>query len=306
MIPLGKTLLIVFLFVGLGFCALAQGTSQNGNASAPGSFVQVEGSKIYYEECSSAFPQTVVLIHDGVVDSAVWDDVWPTFCERFHTIRYDRRGYGHSPAASTWYWEMDDLTTLLHHLKVKRAAIVGSSHGGSLTIDFTLAHPEMVQQIVLVGAVVSGMPYSQFFLDRGQHAFDLLNKGDVKGAIAEWSADKYLVAPGHDAARKRLFDLLSASPQDMSHADYPLGGKPALPRLHEIHVPALILVGSADIADVLVHAGAIEAGIPNSRLVVVPGVGHLMYLEKPADFTHLVMDFIELNTDSPGGTLEAR
>ena len=68
-------------------------------ASIPGTFLNVENGKIYYQECGSG-PQTVVLIHDGVLDSAVWNDVWPEFCRYFRTIRYDRRGYGHSPAAT--------------------------------------------------------------------------------------------------------------------------------------------------------------------------------------------------------------
>jgi pimeloyl-ACP methyl ester carboxylesterase len=263
-------------------------------ATPPGSFAQIDGTKLYYEECGTG-SQTVVLIHDGVVNSAVWDEVWPEFCKHFHTIRYDRRGYGRSPAAATWYSETDDLAALLRHLKISRAALVGSSHGGELSIDFTLAHPEIVQQLVLVGAVVSGMPYSRHFLDRGRHAFELLEKGDVKAAISEWSKDKYLIAPGNDAARKRLFDLLSANPQDMSHADYPLPNKPALPRLQEIHVPTLLLVGDADIPDVHAHAGAIEAGIPNTRREVVEGVGHIMYLEKPAEFSQRVIGFIERN-----------
>ncbi|HEV2388695.1 MAG TPA: alpha/beta hydrolase [Candidatus Acidoferrales bacterium] len=290
-----RMLLTVLLFVGPAFRTQAWADSEHGVSPGPGSYVQVEGGKLYYEECGSAFPQTVVLIHDGVVDSKVWDDVWPAFCKRFHTIRYDRRGYGRSPAATTWYWETDDLGTLLHHLKIKRTVLVGSSHGGSLAINFTLAHPEIVQQLVLVGAVVSGMPYSQHFLDRSKPILALLKKGDLKGAIAEWSKDKYLIGPGHDAARKRLFDLLSANPQDLTHADYPLESKPALPRLHEIHVPTLVLIGAADDPDVHVHAGAIEAGIPNSRLVVVPGVGHLMYLEESAEFARLVIHFVELN-----------
>jgi pimeloyl-ACP methyl ester carboxylesterase len=188
---------------------------------------------------------------------------------------------------------VDDLATLLHHLKVPRAVLVGSSHGGELSIDFALAHPEMVQQLVLVGAVVSGMPYSQHFQNRGKHVFELLDKGDVKGAITEWSKDRYLIAPGNDAARKHLFDLLSANPQDMNHPDYALRGKPSLPRLHEIHVPTLLLTGDADIADVHAHAGAIEAGIPNARRIVISGVGHIMYLEKPAEFSQQVISFIE-------------
>jgi pimeloyl-ACP methyl ester carboxylesterase len=43
------------------------------------------------------------------------------------------------------------------------------------------------------------------------------------------------------------------------------------------------------------HAGAIEAGIPRARRVVLQDVGHLMYLEKPAEFSRLVIRFIEQN-----------
>ena len=180
-----------------------------------------------------------------------------------------------------------------------RAALVGSSHGGELSIDFTLAYPGIVQQLVLVGPVVSGLPYSQHFLDRGRHAFEMLDKGDVKAAIAEWSKDRYLIASGNDAARRRLLDLLTANPQDMTHRDYPLRPRPALPRLGEIRAPTLILTGDADIPDVHAHAGAIEAGIPNARRVVLAGVGHLMYLEKPAEFARLVIQFLEQHAAEP-------
>jgi len=82
---------------------------------------------------------------------------------------------------------------------------------------------------------------------------------------------------------------------DLTHDDYTRPTQAALPRLHEIHVPALLLTGDADIPDVHAHAGVIEAGIPNSRRVVVTDAGHLMYLEKPDEFTSLVVGFIELN-----------
>ncbi len=253
-----------------------------------------ERSKIYFEECGTS-PQTVVLLHDGVLHSAVWDEVWPEFCRHFHTIRYDRRGYGRSSTATSWYFETDDLAALLRHLKVSRAVIVGSSHGGEISINFTLEHPEIVQQLVVVGAVVGGMPYSQHFLDRGNVLGKPLEKGDVQGAISEASKDKYLIAPGHDAAKKRMAELLSANPQDMTHAEFELRPKPALPRLREISIPTLVLVGDADIPDVHAHAGAIEAGIPRARRVVLKDVGHIMYLEKPAEFSRLVIGFIEKN-----------
>jgi len=70
---------------------------------------------------------------------------------------------------------------------------------------------------------------------------------------------------------------------------------PAIDRLHQIHIPTLILVGDADIPDVHAHAGAIEAGIAGSKRVVISDAGHLMYLEKPEEFSHQVIAFIESN-----------
>jgi 3-oxoadipate enol-lactonase len=263
---------------------------------APGSFVDVESGKLYYEECGSG-PRTVVLLHDGGAHSAVWDDVWPAFCKQFHTIRYDRRGYGRSPEATTWYYEVEDLAVLLRHLKVARAAVVGSSHGGSVSIDFTLQYPQMVQQLVLVGAVVSGLPYSDHFLNRGMVNSKPFEKNDVTAGLTNWANDKYLIAPGHDAARERLLELLKSNPQDMTHNDYARTAQPALPRLGEIRVPTLILTGDADIPDVHAHAGAIEAGIHGSRRVVLTDVGHLMYLEKPEEFSKIVIGFIHANSN---------
>ena len=169
--------------------------------SAPGHFVEVEKGKIYYDECGTG-PDAVVLIHDGIAHSAVWDAVWPAFCKEFHTVRYDRRGYGRSPAATTWYYETDDLFTLLRHLKINRAFLVGSSHGGELTIDFTLAHPKLVDGMVLVGAVVSGYGYSDHFLDRGNANNAPMEKNDVAAMISNWSNDKYLLAADHPEAKR--------------------------------------------------------------------------------------------------------
>jgi len=272
--------------------ALSSAGAETPSPAPAKGFVEIDAAKLYYEECGSG-SDAVVLVHDGVVNSLAWNDVWPAFCRRFHTVRYDRRGFGRSPAATTWYSEIDDLASLLQQLHLSRVDLVGSSHGGELSIDFTLAHPGVVRRLVLVGPVVSGMPYSEHFLARGADAFKLLDSGDVAGAIKLWTADKYLIAPANDSARRQLYELLSSNPQDMTHRDLPLRPKPALPRLNEIHAPTLILVGDADIPDVHAHAGAIEAGIANSRRVVVQGVGHIMYLEKPAELSRMVIAFLE-------------
>ncbi|WP_255620881.1 alpha/beta fold hydrolase [Pseudonocardia sp. DSM 110487] len=64
---------------------------------------------------------------------------------------------------------------------------------------------------------------------------------------------------------------------------------PALPRLGEIAVLTLIVVGEHDIPDVHAHSGALDAG---ATRVVVPGSGHLPHLEAPEAFTRLVREFL--------------
>jgi 3-oxoadipate enol-lactonase len=265
-------------------------------SSAPGSFVDVENGKLYYEECGTG-PEAVVLLHDGIAHSVVWDGVWPDFCKKYHTIRYDRRGFGRSPVPTSIYSETEDLAALLHSRKIDRAILVGSSHGGELSIDFTLQYPQLVRQLVLVGPVLSGFPYSDFFYQRGVANSKPFEKDDVSGAISNWSKDKYLLAPGHEAARKKLLEILTLSPQDLTHPDLVPPSRPALGHLPDIRVATLILVGDSDIADVFVHAGAIEAGIFNSQLVVVPQTGHLMYLEKPEEFSRVVLHFIDSHSN---------
>jgi 3-oxoadipate enol-lactonase len=274
----------------------AHGQSQTDTRTPPGNFLDLDGSKIYYEECGTG-PEAVVLIHDGIAHSAVWDGVWPTFCKQFRTIRYDRRGYGRSAVTSQPYFETDDLQALLRHLRVKHAMLVGSSHGGALAINFTLEHPDVVQQLVLVGAVVDGYGFSDHFLTRTMKNQAPMQKNDVPGLITNWTDDKYVLAADHAEAKKRLSEILTASPQDLTHDDMARPTRPAVARLSEIRVPTLILVGDQDIPDVHAHAGVIENGIPNSRRVVVEDAGHLMYLEKPDEFTRLVITFLLANRD---------
>jgi 3-oxoadipate enol-lactonase len=252
----------------------------------PGAFVDVAGSRLYYEECGIG-PQAVVLLHDGVVNSAVWDDVWPAFCKQFHAIRYDRRGYGRSPATTKPYYEADDVAALLHDRKVSQAALVASSHGGNVALSFALRYPARVSELVLIGPQAEGFPYSEHFI-MNQIAFQ-----KAKDQTEVRVQSTYFIVPGNDAAREHLRRLLNAAPQDHTHNDMPLPEKPVFPYVQDLRMPTLILVGSGDIADNQAVAGALVMAIPGAARVVVPDTGHLMYLEKPEVFFSLVSGFLK-------------
>jgi len=277
-------LFLLLVFLG----GNAPGMGQTPPAASREGFVEVDGSRLHYDECGSG-ASAVVLLHDGVVNSGVWEEVWPAFCGRFHSIRYDRRGYGKSPATKKPYYEADDLAALLHDRKVSRAAIVASSHGGEVALNFALRYGAYVADLVLVGPAVTGFPYSEHFLMRERANQQSDKAQDLMEASVR---DPYLIVPGHDAARKRLRELLTASPQDLTHDDMPLPEKAILPRVQELRVPTLILIGSGDIADNEAVAGALVMMIPEAAREVVPDTGHLMYLEKPDEFFSRVNRFL--------------
>jgi pimeloyl-ACP methyl ester carboxylesterase len=167
--------------------------------------------------------------------------------------------------------------------------LVGSSNGGGLAVDFALAHPEAVERLVLVGPSITGIPYSKHFVERGQEVGKLIGKGDGLGAIKS----SWLLAPGHDADAAKVLHLVMANLHDLTHKDFPPLDPPAAPRLGEIRVPTLILVGEADIADNQAQAGVAEYAIPHARRVVVRDAGHLLYLEHPDEFVRMVEDFVQ-------------
>ena len=267
----------------LGAAALSAQTTTSAHPS--GAFVEVDGSRLYYGECGSG-PKAVILLHDGVVNSAVWDDVWPTLCKQSHVIRYDRRGYGRSPATSKPYYEAEDVVALLRDRKVSQAALVGSSHGGNVALSVALRYPAQISGLVLVGPEAEGFPYSEHFIIKQIEFQKAKDQTEVR------VQSTYFIAPGNNAAREHLRKLLNASPQDHKHNDMPLPEKPVFPYVRDLRMPTLILTGSEDIADNQAVAGALVISIPGAARVVVPNTGHLMYLEKPEVFSSLVIAFL--------------
>jgi 3-oxoadipate enol-lactonase len=255
-------------------------------------FVATETGRLFYEEAGEG--PAVVLIHDGLVHRETWDAQFAAFARQFRVVRYDRRGYGRSDVPSAPFSNVEDLAALFAARGIARAALVGCSSGGGLAIDFTLDHPEAVQKLVLVGAVVRGLAASAHFNDRGGHFSPEIGQ-DPTRAIAYWSTDDpYLLSPRSLAARQRVKDLLTANPQNLRVPFQFLRGSrtPALGRLGEIKVPTLVVAGADDIPDVHAHAGAIQAGIAGSKRVVVRDAGHLVHMEQPDEFNRLVLEFL--------------
>lgn len=256
--------------------------------------VEVTDSKIYYEECGSG-PAAVILLHDQWLHSVTWDEEWRPLCAKYHAVRYDRRGYGRSEAAKAGYSPVDDLLALIRDRKIEHAVLVGSSTGAGISIDFTLAHPERVQGLFLIGPIVDGLPTSTEFKVRAARNSEPLKEGDAKAAAENWSRDHYIFGEGHEPVRAKFLEELDASLQNLKNGDeFAEKSSPAAgTRLNEIHVPTDILVGEVDIADVHAEAGAIEEGIAGAQRDVVINAGDLVQLEQPEIVMEKLTSFVD-------------
>ena len=268
-----------------------QVTDTRPSCSGEAGYAEVSQGRLYYEVAGQG--RALVLLHDGLLHCEVWDEQVPAFSRQYTVIRYDRRGYGHSPAPADDYSNVDDLLALLRSLHVERAILVGASGGGEVALNFAVAHPDMVDALVLSGGVVDSLGYSSHFLRRVIANFG----SDTASAIEKWINDKYEIAPQSARARERMRALLTANPQNLG-PEKDQREKPAtnrgLERLADIRVPTLILVGEDDIPDVHAHAGAIESRIVGAKRIVVSDAGHLVSLERPEVFNELVLEFLAL------------
>ena len=110
--------------------------------------------------------------------------------------------------------------------------------------------------------------------------------------------DPYEIYSGNIKAKEKVMALLPYFGRDNTVPMKP-PAKVAVKFLSEIKVPTLILVGEYDIPDVHAHAGAINAGIQNSKREIIPKSGHLIPVEQPALFNNAVMNFLnKLSTQS--------
>ncbi len=243
----------------------------------------------------------VVLIHEGICDRRMWEPQWETFPPAHRTLRLDLRGFGESPIPPEPFSHAADVAELVESLGVGPAAVVGVSFGGLVALDLTLARPELVSSLVLVASALNDHEFSaemQSF-DRAEH--EALERGDLDAAV-ELNLRMWVDGPHRDPGevdpelrrrvgemQRRAFELqLEASETARDELLSPDLGR----RLGEIAVPALVLVGELDCADMHAIASRLEAEIPGARGARIAATAHVPSIERPREFDRLLLDFL--------------
>ncbi|MEZ4224752.1 MAG: alpha/beta hydrolase [Polyangiaceae bacterium] len=224
--------------------------------------------------------------HGGWTGSwELWRQPFELLSRSWRCVSFDHRGCGETsaPAGSiTADRLVDDLFEVLDALGVERCVLAGESMGSLIVLLAAERRPERFDGLVLVsappsidarttGALVAG---SRTDYPRTVAAFvrQCLPESDSEH-LARWG--RHLLGRAEPEAAARLLECLHG----------------VQPKFESIQLPVLVIHGEQDAIVPLAAAQHVAASLPNARLVVLPGVGHVPTVTTPERVAELVEDW---------------
>jgi pimeloyl-ACP methyl ester carboxylesterase len=249
---------------------------------------------------------TVVLLHGWTLDHTSWDRVAGALPGR--VLRYDHRGHGASapapPGTATIERLARDLAELLaDRVPTGRVVLAGHSMGGMTIMALAETHPVLLERVAGVALVATSCGgLAQVSLGLPERVAALVARGEkvVNRRIAALRGPVLLRRPRvvRPGLRWLLFGTRPGRADVAATADAVARCHPAsLVAFREslseherrealaalAPVPSVVLAGAADRLTPVPHAAVIADELPGTELVVLPGAGHMLPLERPAE-----------------------
>lgn len=213
---------------------------------------------------------------------AIWDGVVPALHGSFRTLRYDTRGHGRSGPFDTAISVDDlaaDLIALLDHLSIATAHVTGLSLGGVIAQAVAVRYPERVDKLILI-ATAAQFPPPEFWLNRANNVRASGAAAVVDTIVPRWFTDAFRAAhPDVVEAVRQAF--LGVDKAGYARCCEALASADLREAIKGIKVPTLVIGGGGDVVATPAMGEALRAAIPGAELVVLPGVAHLMSVERP-------------------------
>ncbi len=259
--------------------------------------LHVNGVEMAYDASGNGTP--LVLLHAGIADRTMWDDVTPMLADRHRVIACDLRGFGETPLPDGPFVYAADVAAMLEALGVERAHLVGVSMGGHVALDLALARPELVDHLVLVGAGIDGWEHEPSLTAAWAEEEAAFERGDLD-EVAWINVRTWLDGPTRDASgvppalRRRVYEMQRAA---LDHENPAAAGgwltASRRERLATVTAPTLVLVGALDQRDFRRIARFLASEIPGARFEELPSVAHLPPLERPEAFARSILGFLD-------------
>jgi proline iminopeptidase len=304
--------------------SLLLAAAQPAAAPSQGHIETPDGVRLFYKVVGEG-PDTLVVVHGGPGNSlsSVEPDYAPLAAHR-RVIYYDQRGGGRSDLIAddrklALAYHIADLDAVRAHFGLERMKLLGNSWGGLLAAAYAAAHPDRVERIILQDSAPPTKAYMQQGADelsdrararfgpdrlrRYAQLFDpayLARVPDPRAACLEWAAmllPLMQADPGKPLTlRGDLCDGTEEGVRQQQRTNVriwrTMGDYDLRPAMAASKAPALIIHGASDYLP-LVGSQAWVDSMPNARLLVVPGAGHLAQGERPDIFFPALESFLK-------------
>jgi 3-oxoadipate enol-lactonase len=253
-----------------------------------------------YAEVAGEGPE-LVLVHEGICDSRMWDEQWERYAREFRVLRIDLRGFGRTPLEPGVFSNARDLVEVLQQHGFESPALLGVSLGGRVTLEVAVARPDLVSALVLVAPGMPGHDWSPELQAAWGEEEAALEAGDLDEAV-EVNLRTWVDGPRREpedvdpAVRERVAEMqLRAFELQLpvaEAAEEELLVPDLADRLGEVAAPTLIVVGDEDVPDMQAIAERLEREIPGSRRETIANTAHVPSMERPREFDELVLPFL--------------
>jgi 3-oxoadipate enol-lactonase len=256
-------------------------------------------TELYWEDAGAG--PAVVLVHEAIADSRMWEPQWRTFPSAHRIVRYDMRGYGRSPIHPGKFSHGADLVGLLDEIGLERTSLIGGSLGGRVALEVAVSQPERIEKLVLMDPGGPGGDWSEETQAGWEEEDAALDRGDIDAAV-EVNLRMWVDGPHRSPSevdadvralvgemQRRAFEL--QLPVAETAREEPLVPDLA-DRVGEVQAPTLILTGDEDRDDMQALANKLAKAIPNAQRTSIPRAAHIPSLERPDEFDKIVLEFL--------------
>lgn len=259
-----------------------------------------EGGRIYYEAIGQGEP--VVLLHGHTLNLTMWDPQAEALAEAgYRVIRPEMRGYGHSSRQmdDVQFTHLDDMMTVLDSLHLDKVHVVGLSMGSFVASEMVAIHPDRLLTATLASGNIRNMKGPSTPIDSAEWAQqEAVIQQNMEQGLGEWKRNwtEKLVSGG-GSNRESIRASVTEQVEDwdgwqLFHHEMRLYyGYEAWDTLKakQPQIPVLILSGENE------HKGknGMLPYLPNGKQVIIPDCGHMSNMEKPEEFTRLVLENIK-------------
>jgi pimeloyl-ACP methyl ester carboxylesterase len=236
----------------------------------------------------------VLLVHGYPVDRTLWRAQLADL-DGWRRIAPDLRGLGRSDAPDLGYsmaTYAEDLAALLDALGEEDVVMVGLSMGGYVAFEFLRRYRARVRALVLMGTRAEpDSPEGK----RARDAAAALARDGGARAVADQMLPRVLSAGAQEEVVAEVRRMMEAAPvPGIVGALGAMRDRPdstaLLPGLGGL--PTLVVVGEDDAFTPPVAARAMADAIPGAQFAVLPGAGHFPPIERPAETTRVLREFL--------------